>query len=399
MKSNTTLHIALLTGGGDRPYALGLAQALKEQQITTDFIGSDDLDDPSLHGCRFIRFLNLRGKQSGKANTIQKFLRVLAYYWRLLCYAFVARPKIFHILWHNKFEFFDRTVLMGFYKLLGKRLVFTAHNVNAGKRDGNDSVWNQISLRSQYRLSDHIFVHTELMKLELEKEFKVDGEKVTVIPFGINNTLPTTDLSSAEARKRLGLTDSEKVVLFFGNITAYKGLEYLVDALIPMIAEDRTYRLVIAGRTKGAESYWERIWKRISEAGVADRVLTRVEFIPDNEVEVFFKAADVLVLPYTEIFQSGVLFLGYSFGLPVIATDVGELRDSIVENRTGYVCKPKSVVSLAECIDAYFSSDLCRELASRRSDIIDFANKKYSWTRVGKMTEGVYRRLQVKNSN
>ena len=71
-----------------------------------------------------------------------------------------AQPKIFHILWNNKFEFFDRTLLMLYYKLLGKKIVFTAHNVNIRKRDGNDSWLNRFSLKIQYQLVDHIFVHT-----------------------------------------------------------------------------------------------------------------------------------------------------------------------------------------------------------------------------------------------
>ena len=75
------------------------------------------------------------------------------YYVRLVRYAATAKPKLFHILWNNKFELFDRTVLMLYYKLLGKSIVFTAHNVNAGKRDSNDSWLNRLSLKIQYQLA------------------------------------------------------------------------------------------------------------------------------------------------------------------------------------------------------------------------------------------------------
>ena len=133
-------------------------------------------------------------------------LRVLNYYGTLIRYAAKAEPKVFHILWNNKFEFFDRTLLMIYYKLIGKRLVFTAHNVNAGKRDSNDSWLNRLSLKTQYALSDHIFVHTKRMKAELSSDFGVPKSKVSVIPFGINNTVPNTSLSSAEAKRRLGIS-------------------------------------------------------------------------------------------------------------------------------------------------------------------------------------------------
>ena len=72
--------------------------------------------------------------------------------------------------------------------------------------------------------------------------------------------------------------------------------------------------------------------------GVGDRVIARIEYVPDEETELYFKAADVLVLPYTHVFQSGVLFLGYSFGLPAIAADVGNLKEEIIEGQTRALC-------------------------------------------------------------
>src|SRR5207248_4189210 len=116
------------------------------------------------------------------------------------------------------------------YKLLGKRIVLPVHNVNAGKRDSNDSWLNRLSLKVQYNLSDHLFVHTDGMKREMISEFHIPESKVSVIPFGINNTVPNTGLSSAEAKRRLGVNRSDKTMLFFGNIAPYKGLEYLISA-------------------------------------------------------------------------------------------------------------------------------------------------------------------------
>ena len=115
--------------------------------------------------------------------------------------------------------------------------------------------------------------------------------------------------------------------------------------------------------------------------------------MPDADTEIYFKAADVVVLPYTHIFQSGVLFLGYNFGLPVIASDVGSLKEDIVEGRTGFVCNPRDSVDLAKSIETYFSSALYRQLETRRKEIQAFANEKYSWSKVGEITRAVYRSL------
>ena len=161
------VEIALLTGGQDRHYAVGLVMALVSTGVHLDVVGSDEVDCPELHSTAAVNFLNLRGNQQEGVSIFRKAARVLRYYTRLILYASNAQPKIFHILWNNKFEFFDRTLLMLYYKLMGKLVVLTAHNVNAGRRDASDTQFNRLTLKIQYHLSDHIFVHTESMKKEL----------------------------------------------------------------------------------------------------------------------------------------------------------------------------------------------------------------------------------------
>jgi glycosyltransferase involved in cell wall biosynthesis len=296
-------------------------------------------------------------------------------------------------LWNNKFELFDRTLLMLYYKLLGKKVIFTAHNVNAGKRDSNDSWLNRLSLKIQYQLSDHIFVHTPAMKSELVAEFCIRQDKVSVIPFGINNTVPNTNLTTADAKRTLGIDGTDKTMLFFGNIAPYKGLEYLVAAFGELLKSDRGYRLLIVGRPKGPQGYWNGIRRTIACNGVKDRVIQKIECVPDETTELYFKAADVLVLPYARIFQSGVLFLGYNFGLPVIASDVASLREEIIEGKTGFVFKPRDSSDLAKTIHRYFESDLFRNLESRRLAIKAYANERYSWDKVAAITTRVYSKL------
>src|SRR5438477_8303053 len=353
-----SIRVALLTGGGDKPYALGIAAALTSVGIHVDFVGSDDLSVPELLANPRSNFLNLRGDQREDANTRAKVLRVLKYYARLIGYAAKAKPKLFHILWNNKFQLFDRTLLMVYYKLLGKRVVFTAHNVNAGKRDQNDSWLNRVTLKIQYNLSEHIFVHTDEMKDEMVTEFRIPEDKISVIPFGINNTVPNTTLSTAEARRRLSIKDEDKALLIFGHIAPYKGLEYLVAALVELLKREGAYRLIIAGNPKDSKDYWKQIQKAIARHGIRDRVIEKIEYVPDEVTELYFKAADVLILPYTNVFQSGVLFLGYSFGLPAIAADVGTLKQEIIEGETGFVFKPRDSSDLARKIDKYFDSEL-----------------------------------------
>jgi D-inositol-3-phosphate glycosyltransferase len=390
---STRCHVALLTGGGDKHYALGLAEALTSKGILLDFIGSDDLSVPELLNNHRVNFRNLRGDQRPEVSLAAKIARVGIYYWRLVRYAATAKPTVFHILWNNKVEFFDRTLLMLYYKLLGKKVVFTAHNVNAGKRDYNDSWLNRFSLRIQYRLVDHILVHTKRMKAELVADFRISKEKVTVIPYGINNAVPNTDLSAAGAKRSLGISSSDKAMLCFGHIAPYKGLEYLIAAFAEVLKEDGRYHLIIAGKPKWNEVYWNKIEQLMTDNRVRDRVIERVEHVPDEETELYIKAADVMILPYTRIFQSGVLLLAYSFGLPVIAADVGSLKEEIIEGKTGFIFKPQDSSDLASKIEKYFKSDLFRNLEIRRPEIKAYANERYSWDKVAAITARVYSNL------
>ncbi|MEQ1844984.1 MAG: glycosyltransferase family 4 protein, partial [Nitrospira sp.] len=348
------VQVTLLTGGGDRPYLVGLATVLMQSSVQLEIIGSDELDGPEWHGKPGVRFLNLRGDQKADASFLSKVSRILMYYAALIRYAWSARPGIFHILWNNKFEVFDRTLLMLYYKLLGKRVVLTAHNINKRKRDTSDSMLNRLTLKAQYRLCDHIFVHTEKMKCELLSEFGGCSSAITVIPFGINNAVPNTPVTSPEAKKHFGIKEEEKTILFFGRIVPYKGLEYLVSAFQCLLGRSRGYRLLIAGRPDNdSKRYCQAIQERIERDGIQDQVLLKIEFVPDAETELYFKAADVLVLPYRKIYQSGVLFLAYSFGLPVIASDVGGLSDEIIEGKTGYVCQPEDPDNLVLVIERF----------------------------------------------
>ena len=383
--------VALLTGGGDRPYALGLVSSLVAAGLVVDFIGSDDLRSPDVCDNPQVRFLNIRGDQRSDVARHVKARRLVAYYIRLIRYSFRSQAPIFHILW-VRLEHFERTLLQLLDRARGKRVVLTLHNVNKQARDGTDTRLNRLTLRFQYCLSHHLFVHTKKMKAELEADYGVHTSKITVIPFGINSTVPNTELDGDSARHRLGLAPSEKVVLFFGNIAPYKGLEYLVDAFERVATQLPDCRLVIVGRPKPC-SYWDGIEKQIDGYGLSDRTIRRIEYVPDEDTEVYFKAADVLALPYVEVFQSGVLFLAYNFGLPVIATDVATMKDDILEGTTGFVCERQSAAALASTIEQYFSSPLYRELARHRSVIQRIGRERHSWSTVGRITQDVYKLL------
>jgi glycosyltransferase involved in cell wall biosynthesis len=387
------MKVALFTGGFDKPYASGFTTALASSCAFVDVIGSNDIDGPEMHGNPSIRFLSLMSSQDNASLFIRMVL-VLRNYVSLCRYAWSSDADIFHVLWNGKIPYLDRTLLMLYYKALGKTVFLTAHNVNAAARDSNDTVLNRLTLKIQYHLVDHILVHTTKMKEELVGAFDVPEAHVTVIPFGINTSVPDTELTRADAKRRLGLAMNDRTILFFGAIRPYKGLEYLVDAFLDIASSEPNYRLLIAGASrKESEQYLQQIRATIESHACRDRVIQKIEFVPDEETEWYFKASDVVALPYTHVFQSGVLFLAYSFGLPVIATDVGSLGEDISEGRTGYTCKPRNSADLAAAIRKYFASDLYKSLETQREQIQDYAHQRHSWKTVSQIVCTAYHNL------
>jgi D-inositol-3-phosphate glycosyltransferase len=387
------LKIALFTGGIDKHYACGLSRSLASAGIAVDVICNSEMETPEIEESPNLRLFVLYATPQRK-NMLRKLLAILWVYARLITYAAGSSASIFHILWNYKFPLFDRTLLLIYYKLLGKRLVFTAHNINAGERDGGDSISNRLSLRIQYRLMEHIFVHTAKMKDQLVQTFGVREERISIIPFGTYDMVPQSSMTSAEAKRRLGLRESDRTILFFGRITPYKGIDLLVEAFAQIALRDRSYRLVIAGEAmKESGQQWQQVQQTIAESPMREQVVQHARFIDDSEIEVFFKAADVLALPYTQIFQSGVLFMSYSFGLPVIATDVGSFGRDIIEGETGFVCRPGDSADLAKVIERYFASDLFTTIDTQRNKIKDFIQASHSWEIAAGKTGDVYAQL------
>jgi D-inositol-3-phosphate glycosyltransferase len=386
--------IVLLTGGKDAHYVHGLTRALIARGVRVELVGGQEelLDvEPGQRGG--VRLHDFVGKQDARANVLVKLARVCSYFARLLMFSATTDIGLFHILWFRRFPRFERIALIAILKLLGKTLVFTAHNVDDRARDGATSnLVDRLSLRFLYRTVDHVFVHTAAMKTELTRAFDVDDSRVTVVPLGINDVVPVARLKRAEARRQLGLTFDARTLLFFGNIAPYKGVEDLVHALAQLVREDGRYTVLIAGAVKnpGAETYWRSVERLVVDLGLAKHVVRHVRYIPDEEVGAFFRAADVSVLPYRRVYQSGVLGLSYAQGLPVIAADVGAIREDVVEGETGLLFTPGDPGDLAAKIRSFYTGSMSRDRDARACMITAHGATRFSWPRNAELTTSVY---------
>lgn len=199
-------------------------------------------------------------------------------------------------------------------------------------------------------------------------------------------------MSTGEARARLGLDPHHRLLLLFGQIAPYKGVIDLVRALPAIRRRAGAVRVVIAGKVKrGHEDYWAEVRAAIDELG-DDSVIVHNRFIPDEDVEKYFMAADAVVLPYRDIYQSGVPFLAYSFGLPVIATRVGALPEAVQEGFSGCLAEPGSVDSLADAVVRFFEGSTYTS-SRRRQEIRDWASRRHSWSAIGEQLARAYHRV------
>jgi glycosyltransferase involved in cell wall biosynthesis len=154
------------------------------------------------------------------------------------------------------------------------------------------------------------------------------------------------------AIQKLKIADKKHTLLFFGFIREYKGLDLLIDAMAML---DDRYQLIIAGEVYGSfDAYQEQI----NNSSARERIHLFNKYISDEEVPVYFSAADVCVLPYKSATQSGITAISNHFNLPVIATDVGGLKESIEDQQNGLIVKDVSVEALKNSIEHYFSNNL-----------------------------------------
>jgi glycosyltransferase involved in cell wall biosynthesis len=197
------------------------------------------------------------------------------------------------------------------------------------------------------------------------------------------------EIDKSSARMQMGLKPDDFVLLFFGIITKYKGLNVLLEAMSDIKSNIKNHRLVIAGRVD--EKYKPEF----------DTLLTRYKslnvtvnngFIEEGKVQQHFKSADVTVLPYLEASQSGVMFHSYTYGVPVIAPDLGGFSDDILQGKTGYLFEAGNAASLSQTI-----MKLYNEMDFRSSEITnfikEFSHENYSWVNTGKVLIHTYTEL------
>lgn len=179
-------------------------------------------------------------------------------------------------------------------------------------------------------------------------------------------------IEKIEAREKLNI-QSDKVILFFGYIRKYKGLKVLLEALNIIIKKTTTPPfLIVAGEFYDDQSQYKNL---IEELNIENYVKFFSDYIPNEQVTIFFSAADVVVLPYISATQSGITQISYNFNKPVIATNVGGLSEVVKDGITGFVVPSNDPEKLANAIIKYFEDNLEKYF----SENIKIEKRKYTW--------------------
>ncbi len=256
-------------------------------------------------------------------------------------------------------------------KFLNIKIFHTAHEVLPTNNYKLESIYDKII----YKLSDVLLVHSERNKNDLIKYYRVAPEKVFVIPMGgARFYKEEEEINTETARERLKIDLSKKVILFFGAIKLYKGLDVLLRAINHYDKNDLV--LIIAGAFDSKELEAEII-SAIKNVNKNVQIITKFGYVKPSEIPIIFSASDIVVLPYKRITHSGVVHLAYSFAKPVLATKVGDFEDTIKHHKTGILIEPNDDRELLDAIIQITSGSLDLKLMGKYAKELN--DREYSW--------------------
>jgi glycosyltransferase involved in cell wall biosynthesis len=378
-KGKTSVLIVNFSGrGGLAHHVYFLCNALA--QLEVDFILLTTRDFELAKQCSHFRcetglLSHYRRKSNAGKGAIYGLSLLL-----LLFYILRHKPSVVH-LQELKIPFIEKRLLR-YLRKRGIKLIFTAHDL--GNTD-SAVVAATPALREVYQLFDYIVAHTDQNKALIAQSFNVDANRIVMLPVGEYTALPDQLLDRAVARKSLGIAGDRQVVLFFGYIRKYKGLDLLLEALALVRQSLPKIFLIVAGEAKDDFDVYRRL---IDGKGLGEIVRLDIQYVPLDQMAAYFGAADVVALPYRRVFQSGLVRLAYAYKRPVLATQVGDLPMIVENGKTGYLIPPHSVNSLAEAIKlAFADSERLHEMGERA---YLWVREKFSWAQIARGMAKIY---------
>ncbi|MFC1725420.1 glycosyltransferase family 4 protein [candidate division KSB1 bacterium] len=314
-------------------------------------------------------------------NPILKSVIYLISRLRVLFFLLRLKPDIVHF--HEiKLPFLDNFIFR-ILKSRGIKTILTLHHLrlfdfNISKR----------SFSRLYSICDGLILHSEANKNALINEYSfTDTERIAVIPHGEYSALFKNAGTKNECRQKLNIEKDKNVLLFFGYIRKYKGLDILLKAFTRVIEKENNFILIVAGNPKEDMNFYYQL---INEKKIEEKIQFHPRYIEMDEIPVFFTASDCVILPYRDIFQSGLALLSYAYSRPVIATRVGGLPEIVEDGKTGILVQPEDPEELAETILKTFKNKASLIEMGNYAD--RYSKEHFSWDRIAEDTLDFYKK-------
>ena len=298
---------------------------------------------------------------------------------RKICYQ--LKPNIIHL--QITHPIIDQFYINDLSKHI--KTVLTVHDVRWHNRKSLNNI--KLFLKNVYTYVNKLIVHSCENKKQLINEFKLPENKISIIPFGTE--LPLNDsVSKDDARKILTLPLKSKLILFFGTIRENKGLDILLQSIKDIQKKIPNIKLIIAGKLVPFDTF-NKYNLMINTLKLTDNIILRIGRVKNEDVELYFKASDLTVLPYKNTYssQSGVLFDAYKYQCPLVVTNVGGIGETVSEDKTGIVVDSTNKYITNAIIRLIEDEQLNKSI---KDNMISAIKSKYSWDIVAKKTIDVY---------
>jgi len=260
------------------------------------------------------------------------------------------------------------------------KILFICHNV----KEHESSIINQICTRIVLRMGDLHIVHSKEDYQNLKQ--MLPGSTIIQGFHPSYETLQENKLTREKARNKLGVDG--KVLLFFGFIRPYKGLSYLLDSMPAIIKQlGSNVQLMIVGECWKDEQQYS---KKIQELEIEKHILRENKYVPNEEISLYFSAADLVVIPYSTATGSGILQIAFGCEKPVVATRVGALADDVIDGKTGFLVQPNNPKDLAGAVVRFFDEDKGKIFSKNIQETKD----QFSWDRMADLIVDGAKKIQ-----
>lgn len=293
-----------------------------------------------------------------------------------------AKGDILHAQWWSFPLFFIYLSVCACFRFKKKPVVFTVHNVMSHEKS---FLFFKIS-GFLFKLGDHFIVHSDINKQQLAELYHIPPEKISVIAHGSLDFHVKKDINRKMIRKEFEIEPNNRVILLFGAIRPYKGIDTALKAFAKIVKKIPEARLLIAGRLWEDWTPYKRL---IADLGLNEYVITHLDYIPSGEVYKFFEVADICVFPYHHFdSQSGAGLAAISFHKPMIVSAVGGLADLVKDSR--FIVPPADYFALASAV-----TECLLDPALLNGMILDAeaVAKRFSWSEIANKTEKIYENL------